>query len=191
MRIKRRRQGGEAAAQDCQTGSEAAGSSDEELLSGLVRDHGRAVMTTAMRSTGDLQAAQEVVQETFLRAWRHPQAFRRADSAPRAWLLTVARRLIADQWRSQTRRRQAELAASTEGPEVDHFDRVLKLAVVEQAVARLSSEHREVLIQCIWMDRSVSEVAAALDIPPGTVKSRAFYAIRSLRLILEELGYVP
>lgn len=161
------------------------------MLNGLVREHGRAVMTAALRSTGDLHAAEDVVQETFVRAWRHPQAFTLPDSRPRAWLLTVARRLIADQWRSQARRRQAEAAASSDQPGRDHFDAALKLAVVEQAVGRLSAEHREVLIQCIWLDRSVAETAVALGIPPGTVKSRTFYALRSLRIILEEMGYVP
>ncbi len=158
----------------------------------LVREHRRAVMAAALRATGDPALAEEIVQETFLRAWRNPQAFRGPDSSPRGWLLTVARHVLSDRWRQRARRRAAEAAAS-EGGGFDEsaFDRALEAQVVRAAMARLSPDHREVLLQCVWGQRTVAEAARALGIPAGTVKSRTYYALRSLRLILDEMGYEP
>lgn len=161
-----------------------------ELVGRLVQEHHQAVLATALRATGDRQAAEEITQETFLRAWRHPQAFLSPDSSPRGWLLTVARRLGADRWRARARRHMAEAAAASEdaGGESD-LDLVLEAEVLRQALARLSPEHREVLMECVWRERSVAEAAIALAVPEGTVKSRTYYALRSLRLILDEMGY--
>lgn len=55
------------------------------------------------------------------------------------------------------------------------------------ALARLTQEHRDVLRECHFHGRSVTQAAQALEITPGTVKSRAYYALRALRLALEEL----
>ncbi len=163
---------------------------DAELVGRLVREHHQAVLATALRATGDRQAAEEITQETFLRAWRHPQAFRSPDSSPRGWLLTVARRIGADRWRARGRRRMAEAAAASEVAHGESdLDLVLEAEVLRQALARLSPEHREVLLECVWRERSVAEAAAVLAVPEGTVKSRTYYALRSLRLILDEMGY--
>jgi len=59
---------------------------------------------------------------------------------------------------------------------------------IAEALGRLSAEHREVLVQAHWMGRSVGEIAEVLAIPPGTVKSRTYYAVRAMRLALEERG---
>ncbi len=58
------------------------------------------------------------------------------------------------------------------------------------AMARLSNEHRQVLYYSIYLGHSVEEIAAELRIPSGTVKSRTYYALRALRSVLEEMGYV-
>ncbi len=164
--------------------------SDEVKVQGLVREHRSAVMAAALRATGDHQVAEEIVQETFLRAWRNPQAFVGSQASPRGWLLTVTRHLLADRWRARVRRRSAEAAAcSPDIHEEPGFDGALEAELIRTAMGRLSKEHREVLVQCVWLQRTVSEAATALGIPTGTVKSRTYYALRSLRLILEEMGY--
>jgi RNA polymerase sigma-70 factor (ECF subfamily) len=166
--------------------------STEEGVPGLLREHRGAVLAATLRATGDRELAEEVVQETFLRAWRNPQAFRRSGASPRGWLLTVARHVLSDRWRARARRRMAEVAASgRELQDESAFDRALEAEVVRSAMARLSPEHREVLVQCVWEQRTVAEAAWAIGVPPGTVKSRTYYALRSLRLILDEMGYEP
>jgi RNA polymerase sigma-70 factor (ECF subfamily) len=59
---------------------------------------------------------------------------------------------------------------------------------IAEALGRLSMPHREVLVECFYRGRSVAEAAAVLGIPPGTVKSRTHYAVRALRLVLDEMG---
>ena len=157
---------------------------------GLVREHRQAVLAVALRATGDRELAEEIVQETFLRACRNPQAFTASGSSPRGWLLTVARHVMSDRWRARARRRRAEMAASSpELTEESAFEEALEAAVVREAMGRLSPEHRQVLVECVWRQRTVAEAARLLGIPEGTVKSRTYYALRCLRLILDEMGY--
>ena len=67
-------------------------------------------------------------------------------------------------------------------------DRAVEGWLVAEALRRLTPAHREVLVECFYRGRSVTEAAALLGVPPGTVKSRTHYALRSLRLVLEEMG---
>ncbi len=71
---------------------------------------------------------------------------------------------------------------------MDETDRAVEAWTIAEALARLSDPHREVLVECFYRGRSVAEAAAVLGIPPGTVKSRTHYAVRALRLVLEEMG---
>ena len=166
-------------------------SGDGELLEALVAEHGEALFSFALRATADRCRAEDIVQETLLRAWQHPSALDGTKGSPRAWLLTVARNLMADAWRADARSRRADqrvvLDQMTTG--VDEVENVVESWALAAAMARLTPEHREVLQQCVWGGRSVAEAARALGIPEGTVKSRTYYALRSLRLILEETGF--
>ena len=73
-------------------------------------------------------------------------------------------------------------------PAVDEADRAVEAWTVAEALGRLVPAHREVLVECFYGGRSVAEAAERLGVPPGTVKSRTHYALRSLRLVLEEMG---
>ena len=73
-------------------------------------------------------------------------------------------------------------------PVDDDVDRALDARQVTDALASLSVDHRQVLIETYYRGRSVAEAATALGVPPGTVKSRTYYALRALRLVLEERG---
>ena len=107
----------------------------------------------------------------------------------RAWLFTVARNIVIDEWR--TRRSQSEFTVA-EVPEVgdpgDRTDQLLLSWVVAEAITKLSPEHRAVLLECYYRGAPVAEAARHLGIPEGTVKSRTHYALRALRLALEEMG---
>ena len=159
---------------------------DERLLRSLFDDHAGPLYGYALRLTGDPGRAEDVVQETLLRAWRNPDVL--ADRPVRAWLFTVARNLLIDQWRMQRTRPETSVAEVPDLGRDDENDQLLLSWVVAEALTRLSPEHRAVLVECYYGGRSVAEAARHLGIPEGTVKSRAHYALRSLRLQLEEMG---
>ncbi len=164
---------------------------DERLLRALHDEHAGALWAYVVRLTGDRAGAQDVVQETLLRAWRHPDVLDPTRGSARAWLFTVARRLVIDDWRSK--RSRVELLpgllpddrAASGG---DDTDRVLQSWVVLEALRQLSDDHRAVLVECYYRGRSVAEAARALGVPEGTVKSRTHYALQRLRLTLQEMG---
>jgi RNA polymerase sigma-70 factor (ECF subfamily) len=163
---------------------------DEEMLRALHTEHGAALYSFALRlTTGDRQRAEDLVQETLLRAWQHPQSLDPARGSVRAWLFTTARRLAIDAWRRQSAR-VGEVITDTppESPQGDDTERAVEAWIIADALARLTPQHREVLVQCYYQGHSVAEAATRLGVPAGTVKSRTYYALRSLRLALEELG---
>lgn len=154
--------------------------------------HARALWGFVLRLTGgDRTRAEDVVQETLLRAWR-ARSLPSGPTATRAWLFTVARHLVIDEWRSARARHEVPTAEPPE-PRVDtapDTDAVLQAWLVADALTRLSPDHRRVIVLCYFGGRSVAEAAAELGVPEGTVKSRTHYALRSLRLVLEEMGVV-
>ncbi len=153
---------------------------------------------------GDTARAEDVVQETLLRAWRHPEALdpeRTGGASVRAWLLTVARNLVIDGERAR-KVRPREVADVSDGDVVpprllalgsvdETLDRILLAHGMAEALTALTTDHRAVLEHLYFRDRSVAETAARLSIPEGTVKSRAYYALRALRVACEERGLVP
>ncbi len=152
-------------------------------------EHGAALLGYALRLTGDRGRAEDIVQETLLRVWKH-NATLAADSRPlRPWLFTVAANLAADDRRAR-RSRPTELGGELAGdqPAPDELERALETWQLADAVGRLSAEHRVVLLETFYRSRTVAEAALVLGIPAGTVKSRTFYALRALRLVLDEAG---
>jgi RNA polymerase sigma-70 factor (ECF subfamily) len=162
--------------------------SDDELLRALHDEHAPALWSYAVGLTnGDRSRAQDVVQETLLRAWRNPSVLSQQQGSARAWLFTVARRIVIDEWRASRRRGEVVTDQVPEPPVTDDLaQRTVDRQVVLQALSGLSPEHRAVLIECYFRGASVAEAAQTLGIPPGTVKSRTHYALRALRLALEE-----
>ncbi|WP_405535527.1 sigma-70 family RNA polymerase sigma factor [Streptomyces sp. NBC_00075] len=156
--------------------------SDEALIRALYEEHGRALLAYAQRLTGDRGAAEDVVQETLVRAWKNPDSLVNGKGSVRGWLLTVARNIITDRYRAKAAR-PTEVAESPGRPPVekDHADAVVDSMLVMEALDRLSPDHRDVLREIYFQGRSVAEAAKALGIPPGTVKSRSHYALKALR----------
>jgi RNA polymerase sigma-70 factor, ECF subfamily len=160
---------------------------DGELMRALHDEHAGPLWAYVVRLTGDRVGAQDIVQETLLRAWRHPEVLDPSRGSPRGWLFTVARRLVVDEWRR--RRSHVETLPGTL-PErgTDDTDQVLQSWVVAEALRQLSHDHRAVLVECYYRGCSVAEAARTLGIPEGTVKSRTHYALLRLRLALQEMG---
>lgn len=167
--------------------------SQEQLMRALHDEHAPALWAYCLRLTGhDHARAQDVCQETLVRAWQHPDVLARPPGHLRGWLFTVARNLVIDDWRTLRSRREQVTAEPPEPdsgrPGQEEVDTLLQSWLVTEAVTRLSEDHRAVLYECYYQGRSVAEAAARLGIPEGTVKSRTHYALRALRLALEELG---
>ncbi|GLZ38686.1 sigma-70 family RNA polymerase sigma factor [Actinokineospora sp. NBRC 105648] len=162
-----------------------ATSRDEALVRSLYEEHGKALLAYAVRLTGDRAAAEDVVQETLVRAWRHADALLDKEGSVRAWLFTVARNLIVDKVRAKAAR-PTEVAESPTTVPVsrDHSQRVVDSMSVLAAIEGLSEDHRRVLLEIYFRDRSVAEAAAELGIAPGTVKSRSHYALQALRVAM-------
>jgi RNA polymerase sigma-70 factor, ECF subfamily len=158
------------------------------LLRALHDEHAPALWRYVVRLTHDEAFAHDVVQETLLRAWRRPQILDQSESSARAWLFTVARNLVIDDRRSA--RAQHEFGADPlpERATTDQTDAVLDSWLIADALAGLSTEHRAVVVCAYYQGHSVAECATLLDIPAGTVKSRLHYALRALRLALQERG---
>jgi RNA polymerase sigma-70 factor, ECF subfamily len=159
-------------------GTEAA----QALITGLVQEHGAALIAYTTRLTGDRHAAEDVVQETLVRAWRHQDDLLNRPGSVRGWLLTVARNIVIDQARARAAR-PAEVAAypSDEPATSDPSDEVVDAVAMTGLLDELPADHRQVLVELYYRGRTMSEAAAALGIPAGTVKSRSYHALRSLR----------
>jgi RNA polymerase sigma-70 factor, ECF subfamily len=161
------------------------------LMQQLHDDHAGALWGYCLRLTGhDRARAEDVVQETLLRAWRHREVLERPAPAVRGWLFTVARNIFVDQWRSRKAHPEVVTAEPPETATGDDTDQLLLSWVVAEALSTLSADHRAVLVECYYRGRPVADAAERLGIPPGTVKSRTHYALRALRLALEEMGVV-
>lgn len=156
---------------------------DERDLLELQRSHGGALLRFLLRLTyGDRQRAEDLVQETLVRAWQHPEAFEKPYESIRPWLFTVGRRLAIDARRSRLARpaEVSERLLETTAAHGDPAERSAAALDVREAVRTLSPEHRAVLVQLYFRGLSVHEAASALGIPAGTVKSRSHYALRAL-----------
>jgi len=164
-----------------------AGSHDADLLRELHEQHAGGLWSYALRLTGDRGRAQNVVQETLLRAWRNPQILDPECGSQRSWLYTVARNIVIDEWRTTRWSPETEIDRIPDQPIGDASDPLVNRHLVAAALGRLTQEHRDVLGELYLRGSSVAQAAHALGIAPGTVKSRTYYALRALRLAIEEL----
>jgi RNA polymerase sigma-70 factor, ECF subfamily len=156
-----------------------------EMLAALYADHASDLRRFAARLTGDHGRAEDIVQETMLRAWRHAEKVGGRTGAPRAWLYTVARHLAIDQHRARRARpSEVELDHRLALTTSHHADAGIDETGVRAAIAALPWHQRRVLTEVYYRDQSVAETARILQIPVGTVKSRVHYGLQALRRIL-------
>ena len=161
---------------------------DDLFVRELYDRYRRPLLGYVLRAVGgDHQRAEDVVQETLLRAWRNSEVLEAEKAGP--WLYTVAKNLVITGYRRQ-RARVAEVPIEDKDwpRSGDEFEQVLQGWQVAEAMRALSRDHRNVIAELFYRRRTVAEAAKVLGIPQGTVKSRSFYALRALRDALEERG---
>jgi RNA polymerase sigma-70 factor (ECF subfamily) len=160
----------------------------EARVRDLYEAHGPTLLHAIAGWTGgDRHAAEDLLQETMLRAWRHLDSL--GERPARPWLLTVARRLAIDAWRSRAARPSEvgdEDAAAAAGTVPDRTQAVLDRAVLVPALAGLSSLQRDVVLEVYFRGSTVRQTATALGIPEGTAKTRTRSALRDLRARLAD-----
>ena len=160
----------------------------EELIRALYAEHGSSLLAFVQRLVnGDRAAAEDIVQETLLRAWRH-SAELDVDRV-RPWLFTTARHLVVDAQRARDARpTEAPAGELPNAPTIDGADAALNATIVLDALRSLTDPHRAILLDYFYRGRTAAEIAVERDMPPGTARSRVYYAMRAMRLALQERG---
>jgi RNA polymerase sigma-70 factor (ECF subfamily) len=135
----------------------------------------------------DQASADDIVQETFIRAWRHLPQLSTDDRPVRPWLYRVARNLLIDANRAA--RARPMRAPERPGGEIgtdSGLDEVLDRQLVSAALQHLSPAHQSVLVETFYRGGTTATVARELGIPYGTARSRLHYALDALRQHLQE-----
>ncbi|WP_413796806.1 sigma-70 family RNA polymerase sigma factor [Streptomyces iranensis] len=181
-------------------GSSGAESARERALHTLYDEQAGPLYAYVVRLLrGDRYRAEDVVQETLLRCWRTQDL--NADRPLRPWLFRVARNLVVDDYRLRMTRPpggQWQRLAGRLGDPARRRGQVAYLLASQGGFRQLSPKHREVLYETYYSGRSTQETGQLLGIPPGTVKSRTYHAVRALRLAMglvesahDEVGEKP
>ena len=142
----------------------------------LVEQHGPSLLRYVLGLTGgDRVEAQAIVKETWYRVAQEPARIVQRVPSPRAWLIVVARGVF-----EEGHRRHPGTRAAPPAPEPGASTTVVR------AMDSLSRTHREILVELFYRGTSLEEAAAARDVPVETVKTRLYYAMRALRLVLDQ-----
>ena len=177
-------------ATDAQLIQRMRGDDTGEAVRDLYRAYSGELYGFALNALGERGVAEEVVQEVFTRAWRHAGSYDAGRGSVRTWLYQIARHAIIDARRRASVRPSLPLHESSDGdvaggPTIEQA--MLGWQVVS-ALERLSPEHRQMIRLAHFQGLTMREIAERCELPVGTVKSRTWYALRSLRLVLEEMG---
>jgi RNA polymerase sigma-70 factor (ECF subfamily) len=163
---------------------------EEQLMTALHTEHYQVLLGFVLRYARSREQAEDVVQETLLRAWRNVGQLDSRRASTRSYLFTIARNVLTDHWRAEQRRPRlvSDDEAIAAVPSADDVEAALEEHLIAAALERLSAEHRTVVRALYFDGLTTAEAAARLTVPEGTVKSRAYYAMRNLRAAFEEMG---
>jgi RNA polymerase sigma-70 factor (ECF subfamily) len=162
---------------------------DPDAAAGFVRRFQNRVYGLAVTILGDAKAAEDVAQETFVRAWRHASTYDARRGAVSSWLLTIARNLALD--RARLRGSQPvdpdTLASQLDGSggDVDEATRIADRDLLRGLLVALPPPQRRTLVLATYFGRTAKEISEMDGTPIGTVKTRIRDALLKLRTRLE------
>jgi RNA polymerase sigma-70 factor, ECF subfamily len=166
-------------------------SEQSALLRAIHDEHAPSLLRYVLRLTrGDMPFAEDVVQESLLRLWRKPDVLSQSTDSVRAWLFTVARNLVIDDRRSARYTRELQTDMVPEQVTADPIGPAFDKWILSDALSSLSPDHRTAIVRAYYLGQTVADIARQERIPEGTVKSRLHYALRALRISLQERGVV-
>jgi len=167
-----------------------SGDSDQSMRV-LLRAYGGGIYGFALKRLGDAGLAEEVVQEVMVRVWRSADSFDERRGSFRNWLYQIATNVVIDMHRRRGSRPVLTELAGEPAAETATLEEEMERWQLQLAIAGLRPEHREVISLVHFEGLKMREAAERLRIPVGTVKSRCYYALESLRVALEEQGLAP
>lgn len=161
---------------------------DGQVLTMLYSAHADAVRRFVAGYVADAQHREDIVQETFARAWKNIDRIDTEQGNPRSFLFSIAHNTLVDQWRARSRRPEVltdkDAAVATD----DGVDKSLERILLAESMRRLSAEHREVIKALYFDDMTLAQAADRLGVAVGTIKSRSYHAVRALRAAFDEMG---
>ena len=176
---------------------------DANAFEHLVHAYEKTVYNLALRTLGNREDAEDVTQEAFLKAYRSLDSFR-GDSKFSVWLYRIVSNLCLDLLRSRQRKPVQSLTVEDDDGEIgeleisdEHFspekllDRKLTRESVQRGLSALPDDARQILLLRELQGMSYEEIGQALDLEPGTVKSRIFRARKRLCAFLFQDGNLP
>jgi RNA polymerase sigma-70 factor (ECF subfamily) len=171
-----------------------AGGGDSGAFAALYDRHGRAAYSLAYRMMGERQAAEDLVQETFLAVWKGVGRYRAERGSVRTWVLSIVHHRSIDQLRSISSRRRiqdkVEAVAPTSQPSEAFAEtwRNSQREQVRQALSHLPPEQLKVLELAYFSGYTHKEIAELLSLPLGTVKGRMRLGLKKIREYFDSRG---
>lgn len=169
---------------------------DAGAFAALYDRHGRSAYSLAYRMMGERQAAEDLVQDVFLRVWSSAGSYRAEKGSVRTWLLSIVHHRGVDQIRSTASRRRTQErmeataeAASTGAQPSEAFAeawRGSQRAQVRQALDTLPAEQLQVLELAYFSGYTHAEISDLLDLPLGTVKGRMRLGLKKVRAYFDD-----
>ncbi len=153
-------------------------------------EHAGPIFAFAVNSLGDRGAAEDALQEVFVRAWRAGDRYGSERGSVRTWLFAIARNVVVDAHRAGARRpRPVDVAEERDRPAAgDAHGASLDRLVVVEALARLGPEHREVVVHVHLLGGTYEELSERTGVPRATLRTRMYYGLRALRAVIDEDG---
>jgi RNA polymerase sigma-70 factor (ECF subfamily) len=159
--------------------------SSRDAFAALTDRHLDSAYRLAWAILGNGGDADDATQDAFALAWRNRKSLRDPDRFD-AWFGRILVNVCRQRLRHRARQSVRSLESADEPAIADTSGHTTTQDAIVRAMARLDPDHRIVVVLRYWADLSVDEIAARLDLPAGTVKSRLHYALRSMRPKLED-----
>jgi RNA polymerase sigma-70 factor (ECF subfamily) len=163
------------------------GQGDAEAFTILYDRHGRSAFSLAFRIMGERQAAEDLVQDAFLKLWRSVTSYRPERGSVRTWLLSIVRNRSIDQLRAQASRRRTQERVEASAPRSQPSEafaetwRNSQRDQVREAMNTLPSEQRKVLELAYFSGYTHVQISGLLDVPLGTMKGRMRLGLKKMR----------